>query len=141
FDNSGSSLTSTDVESALKELESLIGSTNNETTTTLTPNGDGTYTYVNESGASVVLDANTIKVVESSGVYTFVDAAGATVAVIDFPAAALPICFDNSGSSLTSTDVESALKELESLIGSTNNETTTTLTPNGDGTYTYVNES
>src|SRR5690606_33964838 len=76
---------------------------------------------VNESGASVVLDANTLKVVESSGVYTFVDAAGATVAVIDTNVSSSDVSFDNSGSSLTSTDVESALKELESLIGNLQN--------------------
>src|SRR5690606_16489975 len=98
FDNSGSSLTSTEVENARKEKERLIGSTNNETTTTLTPNGDGTYTYVNEVGASVVLDANTLKVVESSVPTRRSSDLGATVAVIDTNVSSSDVSFDNSGS-------------------------------------------
>src|SRR5690606_39437741 len=104
-DRSGGCWTSTDVVSALNELERLIGSKIIESITTMTLICDCTYTYVNESGASVVLDANTLKVVESSGVYTFVDAAGATVAVIDTNVSSSDLGDHNSGRNLSSTDV------------------------------------
>src|SRR5690606_27416200 len=107
------------IEAALKELETLIA--NNETTTNLVDNNDGTLTYTNEEGVTQTFDANVVDVTVVSGVYTFTDGTGVTITSIDTNADA--IAFDNSGSSLVSTDVEAALKELETLIA--NNETTT----------------
>src|SRR5690606_2292695 len=99
-------------------------------------NKDGTFTYTNEERAPQTFYSDVVDVTVVSGVYTFTDGKGTTITSIDTNADA--IAFDNSGSSLVSTDVEAALKELETLIA--NNETTTNLVDNNDGTLTYTNE-
>src|SRR5690606_38380706 len=101
------------------ELEDLIA--NNETTTNLVDNNNGTLTYTNEEGVTQSFDANVVDVSIVSGVYTFTDGTGATITSIDTNADA--IAFDNTGSSLVSTDVQAALEELEDLIAT--NEPTT----------------
>src|SRR5690606_40473905 len=101
-----------------------------------TDNGDGTLTYTNEEGVTQTFDANVVDVTVVSGVYTFTDGQGTTITSIDTNADA--IALDRSGSRLESTHVEAALNELETLIA--NNETTTNLVDNNDGTLTYTNE-
>src|SRR5690606_28715893 len=81
FDNTGSSLVSTDVQAALEELEDLIAT--NETTTNLVDNNDGTLTYSYEEGVTQTFDANVVDVTITSGVYTFTDGTGATITSID----------------------------------------------------------
>ncbi|MCY4780550.1 hypothetical protein ORI89_12885, partial [Sphingobacterium sp. UT-1RO-CII-1] len=72
----------------------------NETVTTLKDNGNGTFTYYNESdyaadgtlkpGAQgIVFDANTLTITETDGVYTFTDAKGTELAKIDRNAGAI----------------------------------------------------
>ncbi|MFB9065394.1 beta strand repeat-containing protein, partial [Flavobacterium branchiarum] len=86
----------------------------NETVTELVNNNNGTYTYNNEAGTPVIIDANTTKVSVVDGVYTFIDAAGNTITSIDTNASAS--AFDNTASGLTASNVQSAIDELATTI-------------------------
>ncbi|MBW3519997.1 hypothetical protein, partial [Flavobacterium sp. NKUCC04_CG] len=129
-------LTYTDASGATQSLDlsSLIKS--HETLTTLTNNGDGSYTYKNEKGVDVVID------VPGSVSNQFEQ-------IIQNPTVREVLnqyLTSNSGnvsfgeSGLTYTDASGATQSLDlsSLVKS--HETLTTLTNNGDGSYTYKNE-
>ncbi|MGB3144302.1 MAG: hypothetical protein WBB24_09355, partial [Maribacter sp.] len=101
---------------------------------TLADNGDGTYTYTDESGATQNIDTN---------------------------ASANP--YDNTTSGLTATNVQQAIDEINAAAGTValvdngdgtydftnaagvtttiSDTSVSTLTDNGDGTYTYTDES
>src|SRR5690554_4087146 len=130
-------VTATEVQTAIEELASLIDAID-ETTTTLTDHGDGTFTYTNELGDDVTFDANTLNVAESGGIYTFSDEAGVTIITIDTNADAITFDPANAVAALFRS-VQTAIEELASLIDAID-ETTTTLTDHGDGTFTYTNE-
>ncbi|WP_121965838.1 hypothetical protein [Myroides sp. N17-2] len=97
----------------------------NETITTLKDNGNGTFTYYNESdygkdgqlkpGATgTPFDANTLNVTSADGVYTFTDKSGKELAKIDTNAKASG--YDNGTFGLTSKDVQGAIDELVGKI-------------------------
>ncbi|MEC4036262.1 beta strand repeat-containing protein, partial [Myroides odoratimimus] len=156
FDNSTNGFTSTNVQEALEELKTKLDGTSD----TLVNNNDGTYTHTTVAGDVVVIDANTTKVEVLDGVYTFKNAKGDTITSIDTNAKA--IAFDDSKSKLGADNVQDAIDNLLSKVGSgagvtlvDNNDGTITLksddntvlgtvskgslTNNNDGTYTYDN--
>ncbi|MEK6525205.1 hypothetical protein, partial [Myroides odoratimimus] len=156
FDNSSNGFTSTNVQEALEELKTKLDGTSD----TLVNNNDGTYTHTTVAGDVVVIDANTTKVEVLDGVYTFKNAKGDTITSIDTNAKA--IAFDDSKSKLGADNVQDAIDNLLSKVGSgagvtlvDNNDGTITLksddntvlgtvskgslTNNNDGTYTYDN--
>ncbi|APA93373.1 beta strand repeat-containing protein [Myroides sp. ZB35] len=156
FDNSTNGFTSTNVQEALEELKTKL----DRTSDTLVNNNDGTYTHTTVAGDVVVIDANTTKVEVLDGVYTFKNAKGDTITSIDTNAKA--IAFDDSKSKLGADNVQDAIDNLLSKVGSgagvtlvDNNDGTITLksddntvlgtvskgslTNNNDGTYTYDN--
>ncbi|QBK77370.1 hypothetical protein E0Z07_13885 [Myroides odoratimimus] len=156
FDNSNNGFTSTNVQEALEELKTKLDGTSD----TLVNNNDGTYTHTTVAGDVVVIDANTTKVEVLDGVYTFKNAKGDTITSIDTNAKA--IAFDDSKSKLGADNVQDAIDNLLSKVGSgagvtlvDNNDGTITLksddntvlgtvskgslTNNNDGTYTYDN--
>ncbi|EKF53883.1 hypothetical protein I215_15320, partial [Galbibacter marinus] len=87
---------------------------NMETLTSIVNNGDGTYTYTNEDGVLIDLDANTTSVTSIDGVYTFTDASGTVITSVDTNAKSLG--FDNSTNGFTSTNVQDAIDELSQTI-------------------------
>src|SRR5690554_770522 len=101
-----------------------------ETDTTITDNGDGTFTYLNEAGDSVTFSANTVTVSLTDGVYTFLDGVGNTITAIDTNASVLP--YDNTASGLVATNVQAALDELAAQIGDLD------LVDNLDGTFSLM---
>src|SRR5690554_3450948 len=101
-----------------------------ETDTTITDNGDGTFTYLNEAGDSVTFSANTVTVSLTDGVYTFLDGVGNTITAIDTNASVLP--YDNTASGLVATNVQAALDELATQIGDLD------LIDNLDGTFSLM---
>src|SRR5690554_2965402 len=101
-----------------------------ETDTTITDNGDGTFTYLNEAGDLVTFSANTVTVSLTDGVYTFLDGAGNTITAIDTNASVLP--YDNTASGLVATNVQAALDELAAQIGDLD------LVDNLDGTFSLM---
>ncbi|SER46283.1 hypothetical protein SAMN04488089_11675, partial [Myroides profundi] len=156
FDNSTNGFTSTNVQEALEELKTKLDGTSD----TLVNNNDGTYTHTTVAGDIVIIDANTTKVEVLDGVYTFKNAKGDTITSIDTNAKA--IAFDDSKSKLGADNVQDAIDNLLSKVGSgagvtlvDNNDGTITLksddntvlgtvskgslTNNNDGTYTYDN--
>ncbi|MTG98964.1 hypothetical protein NWE55_02785 [Myroides albus] len=93
----------------------------NETVTTIFDNGDGTFTYYNESdygkdgklkpGAKgVPFNANTLNVTSIDGVYTFTDKSGTELAKIDTNAGA--ITFNDNTTQLGVTNVQGAIEKL-----------------------------
>ncbi|WP_434059777.1 beta strand repeat-containing protein, partial [Myroides odoratimimus] len=156
FDNSNNGFTSTNVQEALEELKTKLDGTSD----TLVNNNDGTYTHTTVAGDVVIIDANTTKVEVLDGVYTFKNGKGDTITSIDTNAKA--IAFDDSKSKLGADNVQDAIDNLLSKVGSgagvtlvDNNDGTITLksddntvlgtvskgslTNNNDGTYTYDN--
>ncbi|MDG1573174.1 hypothetical protein OZ410_12660, partial [Robiginitalea sp. M366] len=87
-----------------------------ETVTNLSDNGDGTFTYVNESGASQTVAKSDITA-NGDGTYTFTNNDGSDV-ILDTRAASNP--YDNSTSGLTATDVQAAIDEV--ATGSTDDQ-------------------
>ncbi|WP_430612491.1 beta strand repeat-containing protein [Flavobacterium sp. JP2137] len=108
----------------------------NETETTLTNNGDGTYTYVNERGVSVIIDvpadviSNFQDIIDNSVVKNILNQF--------LKNAEGNVTYDGTNFYYTDANGDNQIINLVELIKA--NETETTLTNNGDGTYTYVNE-
>ncbi|NGX83900.1 hypothetical protein G3A46_06205, partial [Aequorivita sp. KMM 9714] len=96
------------------DLEEVIK--NFETLTTIVDNGDGTFTYTDENGNTTTLDVSNLETLTSLAL----NPDGKTLEYLD------------EDGILTSIDLEIIIK---------NFETVTTLTDNGDGTYTYINEA
>src|SRR5699024_6107098 len=97
----------------------------NETVTTLTENGDGTYTYTNENGTVVTFDANTSTVTDNGdGTYTVTNGDGTTV-TIDAAGVVLTELQDNTRDIYT---------EIQNIITAGSDA----LVDNGDGTYTHT---
>src|SRR5690606_16189904 len=134
--NSSGDLVTVDLESLVKDYEtvtSIIQNTdgtftftdeegtqtvldisNMETLTTLVDHADGTYTYTNENGTSVVLNANTTSVTLNDGVYTFTDGSDNIITSIDTKASANR--YDNIDSGLTADNVQNAIDEVTSKV-------------------------
>ncbi|MCG2418721.1 hypothetical protein K8089_06775, partial [Aequorivita sp. F47161] len=108
-------LTSIDLETVIKNFETL---------TKIIDNGDGTYNYIDEDGVTTVIDANTTRVTVVDGVYTFTDGAGTTITTIDTNADA--IAFDNSTNGFTATNVQAAIEEINTTINTTRGDLTVT---------------
>ena len=93
-------------------LTNLI--TNLETLSTLSNNGDGTFTYTDENGNQTDIDFPNLEtittlVLNGDGSLTYTNENN-TLTVIDLNATALP--FNPIGTSLTSTNVQDAIDEL-----------------------------
>ena len=93
-------------------LTNLI--TNLETLSTLSNNGDGTFTYTDENGNQTDIDFPNLEtittlVLNGDGTLTYTNENN-TLTVIDLNATALP--FNPIGTSLTSTNVQDAIDEL-----------------------------
>src|SRR5690606_31423862 len=95
YDNSTSELSAENVQDALDEIQSNLNAANAELATidlvdkadglvtlvkadgssatvaksNITDNGNGTYTFTNNDGTDVIIDANTLNVAEANGVY------------------------------------------------------------------------
>ena len=136
----------------------------NETITNLIDNGDGTYTYTNENGQSVSFDTNetvTTLIDNNDGTYTYKNEEG--ILTMINPLETTSTLVDNGNGTYTYKDEQG----IETTIGSTQittrientinghriaqytneegyvvdiNETVTSLSDNGDGTFIYINE-
>ncbi|APY12186.1 hypothetical protein BWZ22_13550 [Seonamhaeicola sp. S2-3] len=129
YDNTNSGLASTNVQDALDELANDLANT----TDALVDHGDGTFTHTAVNGTEVTFDANTTSVDVENGVYTFTDGKGHVITTIDTNADALG--FDNSTSSLTSTNVQDAIEE---LLGTISVGAGVNLVDNTDGSFSLV---
>src|SRR5690606_9652121 len=107
--------------------------------TTLVNNGDGTYTYTNESGETVTIDVpadvvnNFEEIIQNGDVINeLIENLGDTIIGGN-------VSYD--GDNFTYIDENGVEQTItfEDIVQA--NETVTTLVNNGDGTYTYTNES
>ncbi|SHG51030.1 hypothetical protein SAMN05444483_11441 [Salegentibacter echinorum] len=132
YDNTNSGLASGNVQDALDEIAGTTG-----IVSPLSDNGDGSFTYTDESGASTTFDTNNVNVSLASGIYTFNDADGNTITTIDTNASALG--YDNTNSGLASGNVQDALDEIQQNLEDTSSDFgNIDLTDNGDGTFTFT---
>ncbi|MBL7472756.1 hypothetical protein [Robertkochia sediminum] len=82
-----------------------------ETITSLTDNGNGTFTYSNEAGAPVTFNANTLNITDNTdGTYSFTDETGTLIATVNTNAASNG--YDNSTSGLLADNVQDAIDEV-----------------------------
>ncbi|MBW3520469.1 hypothetical protein KO524_15005, partial [Flavobacterium sp. NKUCC04_CG] len=129
-------LTYTDASGVTQSLDlsSLIKS--HETLTTLTNNGNGSYTYKNEKGVDVVIDvpgsvSNQFEqIIQNPTVREVLNQY--------LTSNSGNVSFDENG--LTYTDASGATQSLDLSQVVKSHETLTTLTNNGNGSYTYKNE-
>ncbi|WP_423130039.1 beta strand repeat-containing protein [Gaoshiqia sp. Z1-71] len=125
-----------------------------ETLTTLTDNGDGTLTYVDENGASTVIDL--VAIISGNGTptsltdngdgtmtYTNEDGVGTvintTVLGANVQIADGTIDIDGDGTPDNNLNLQDIVNNIGLIVSA--QETLTTLTDNGDGTLTYVDEN
>ncbi|SKB96150.1 hypothetical protein SAMN05660841_03321, partial [Sphingobacterium nematocida] len=126
-----------------KKFETIVKA--NETVTVLVRNDNGTYTYYNENqiGADgnpktgesgVTIDPKEVSVAlnTTTNKYEFKNSAGAVIGEIDANAGA--IAFDNSTNGFTSSNVQSAIEELQTKLDGTSDK----LVNNNNGTYTHT---
>src|SRR5690606_27060563 len=111
----------------------------NETVTTLVNNGDGTYTYTNEAGATVTIDVPADVINNFAEIINSTEVLNQLVENLTNTTVAGNVSYD--GDTFTYIDEYRTRRtaDFEELVQA--NETVTTLVNNGDGTYTYTNEA
>ena len=125
-----------------------------ETLTTLTDNGDGTMTYVDENGAGTVINLAAIisgnetltsLVDNGDGTMTYTDEDGAvtvihtTVLGGKVQIADGTVDIDGDGTPDNNVSLQDIINNIGNIVSA--QETLTTLTDNGDGTLIYVDEN
>ena len=111
-----------------------------ETVTTLVNNGDGTFTYTSENGTVTAFDADGDLVDNGNGTFTYTNAAGVAT-IIDITNSTLTQAVGNTDTEVTAGTARTIATHDDGTGTNVNvNETVTSLTDNGDGTLTYVNE-
>ncbi len=108
----------------------------NETKTTIMNNGDATYTFSNEDGLEVIIDvpaaviSNFQEIIDNSNVKNILNTyLGKIVG---------NVTYDGTDFHYVDAFGDSQTIEIKEIVKA--NETTTTLTNNQNGTYTYINE-
>ncbi|RLA16586.1 MAG: hypothetical protein DRQ56_10370, partial [Gammaproteobacteria bacterium] len=111
-----------------------IGGTGGVTVTTLSDNGDGTFTYTSEDGTITTFNAKGTLIDNADGTYTFTDAAG-NVTTID----ATEVITSTDAGNLLTTGLDGGSFINQTVIQA--NETLTTLAQsNATGIATYTDE-
>ena len=101
-----------------------------ETTTTLIDNGDGTFTYTSEDNTVTTFNANSTFIDNGDGTFTHTNAAGNSITFNSLNSTIV----DNGDGTVTITD------DFGSTVTVDTNDVLTTLVDNGDGTLTYTDE-
>ncbi|WP_426486147.1 hypothetical protein [Flavobacterium sp. 2] len=111
----------------------------NETLTTLTNNGAGSYTYKNEAGADVNIDvvgdvkSNFSSIINDPSITSLLQQiSNKSVGSVTFDSATNVFSYTDAAGNPQTVDISAIVK---------GNETLTTLTNNGAGSYTYKNEA
>ncbi|WP_407933274.1 autotransporter outer membrane beta-barrel domain-containing protein, partial [Aequorivita sinensis] len=109
-------VTSIDLEQVIKNFETI---------TTLTANGDGTYTFINEAGEVTIIDVigDVVTNIQNQGdIYN---------EIISIITANTDVFVDNGDGTFTHTAANGAVVTFDA--------NTTSMVDNGDGTYTFTN--
>ncbi len=126
YNNGTSGIGAINVQDAIDQISATAS-----TLSTLTDNGDGTFTYTNEDGVATTFDSKIATVVDNTdGSYTITDDFGTSVTIDTTDTTTTLV--DNGNGSFTYTSEDGTV--------TTFTETLSTLTDNGDGTFTYTNE-
>lgn len=121
----------------------------NETITTISINGDNTFTYTNELGDTTIVDlGDTPAVITSTlidngdGTYTYTDEEGNETSfdLSGNNGSIVSTLIDNNDGTFTYTD-ETGVQTILDLNNAGGPTTISTLVANGDGTYTYTDEN
>src|SRR5690606_4666502 len=111
----------------------------NETVTTLVNNGDGTYTYTNEAGATVTIDVPADVINNFEEIVNNTEVLNQLVENLTNTKIVCNVYYDDNTFIHDALQITSQTINFEELVQA--NETVTTLVNNGDGTYTYTNEA
>jgi len=104
-----------------------------EMLTSISDNGDGTFTYIDEDGNPTQIDKSSLTDL-GTGVFSFDNGDGSPIVFVGTDnQSAAEVTYDNTLSGLAATDVQSAIDEINAAAG------TVSLVDNGDGTYDFTN--
>src|SRR5690606_24556191 len=109
-----------------------------ETVTTLVNNGDGTYTYTNEAGATVTIDVPADVINNFEEIVNNTEVLNQLVENLTNTTVGRNVSYDGDTFTYIDENGTSQTINFEELVQA--NETVTTLVNNGDGTYTYTSE-
>jgi len=127
YDEITKTLIFSDETGALTEIDLELIFEDLETTSTLVANGDGTYTYTNESDEVTIVDI-------PSDIITNIQNQGAVYTeIVNMLNTNTDLFVDNGDGTFTHTSVDGTAV--------TFNANTTTMLDNGDGTYTFTNSN
>src|SRR5690606_13421119 len=110
----------------------------NETVTTLVNNGDGTYTYTNEAGATVTIDVPADVINNFEEIVNNTEVLNQLVENLTNTTVGGNLHYDEHTFTYIDENGTSQTINFEELVQA--NETVTTLVNNNDGTYTYTSE-
>src|SRR5690606_31938654 len=110
----------------------------NETVTTLVNNGDGTYTYTNEAGATVTIDVPADVINNFEEIVNNTEVLNQLVENLTNTTVGGNVYYDGDTFTYIDENGTSQTINFEELVQA--NETVTTLVNNNDGTYTYTSE-
>ncbi|WP_188834911.1 beta strand repeat-containing protein [Echinicola rosea] len=108
-----------------------------ETVTTLVDNGDGTYTYSNEEGLETIINVPSAVVNEFGDIINNETVKKSITELIENVGG--NVYYDGENITYVDEEGNEQVINIEELVKE--HETVTTLVDNGDGTYTYYNES
>src|SRR5690606_33737863 len=111
----------------------------NETVTTLVNNGDGTYTYTNEAGATVTIDVPADVINNFEEIVNNTEVLNQLVENLTNTTVGGNVYYDGDTFTYIDENGTSQTINFEELVQA--NATVPTLVNNGDGTYTYTNEA
>ncbi|WP_121375415.1 beta strand repeat-containing protein, partial [Flavobacterium endophyticum] len=111
----------------------------NETVTTLANNGDGTYTYKNEAGAEVTINVPADVMNNFEEIINNTEVLNQLIENLTNTTVGGNVSYN--GTNFTYVDATGTTQTINIQEIVRGNETVTTLTNNGDGTYTYKNEA
>src|SRR5690554_4524419 len=111
----------------------------NETVTTIVKNTDGTYTYTNEAGDTVTIDA-TDRVKESrENIVNNTNVLNELIEVLGDTYVGGNVYYDGTQFTYVDQAGDTHIVNIQDIVQA--NETVTTIVKNTDGTYTYTNEA
>ncbi|MCO6175393.1 hypothetical protein NHF50_10090, partial [Flavobacterium sp. NRK F10] len=139
------------LQDVINNINTIVAS--NQVLTTLTDNGNGTMTYVDENGASTVIDLAAI-IAGNETLTTLVDNGDGTMTYTDEDGIAQVITttvvsnntvipdgtidINGDGTPDNNVTLQDIVNNINTIISG--NETLTTMVDNTDGTYTYTSE-
>src|SRR5690554_3928091 len=111
----------------------------NETVTTIVKNTDGTYTYTNEAGDTVTIDATDNVISNFENIVNNTNVLNELIEVLGDTYVGGNVYYDGTQFTYVDQAGDTHIVDIQDIVQA--NETVTTVVKNPDGTYTYTNEA